>query len=124
MVTLNFIFQAGSTVLAVMRYRQGITEEFAQTTAGDYPGTMGGGAGGPQPTPSPYSSYPAGGAEQPAADPYQQGGFQQPGGGMGGQMGGGQMGGGQMGGGQMGGQMGGGMGEQKMPPGDFQPPTY
>jgi uncharacterized membrane protein YuzA (DUF378 family) len=93
---------AGSTVLAVMRYRTGITEAFAQTTAGDYPGTMGGGAGGP-----PQAPYYAGQQEAPAADPYQQGGFNTMGGDLGTGMG------------------GGGMGGNKMPPqGDFQPPTY
>ena len=56
-------FQAGSTVLAVMRYRTGITEEFAHSGQPGFPGD-----GGQQ---SAYPSYPS--ADQSAgADPYQQ----------------------------------------------------
>ena len=112
--TIVFIFvclQAGSTVLAVMRYRTGITEEFAQP--GQQPGAFPGADPSGQQQ-SAYPSYPSATDTAAAADPYQQqhGGFNQ------GQFQGQQ----QPGGFQP--QQGGFQSEQKMPPGDFQPPTY
>ena len=67
-------FQGGLTALAVMRYRKGVTEDFSSGYEPDVIGAgVGGGAGGvPQPTPSPYSSYPAAGE---TGDPYQQAPF-------------------------------------------------
>ena len=91
-------FQAGLTVLAVLRYRQGVTESFAQPGSYDEPGGTG---GMPQPTPSPYSAYPGSGGGE-SAEPYQQSPFS----------------------GQT--QPYGAPTETKQapPPGDFQPPTY
>ncbi|KAK2161516.1 hypothetical protein LSH36_115g06012 [Paralvinella palmiformis] len=60
------------TGLAVMRYRKGVTEDFSSGYEPDVIGAGVGGAGVPQPTPSPYSSYPAAGE---TGDPYQQAPF-------------------------------------------------
>lgn len=97
------MFQGGLTALAVLKYRKGVSEDFAGGYGAD------GMSGGPtQPTPSPYSAYPSTGGGAGAGgypptggytggetgDPYQQAPFA------------------------------GGVPEQKQAPGDFQPPTY
>jgi len=61
----SLFVQAGLTVLAVMRYRQGAADAF-DTSYG--PDDM------KQPTPSPYSAYPTG----ESGDPYQQQPFSAP----------------------------------------------
>lgn len=89
---------AGITALAVLRYRQGVTEQF---TAGYEPDVLGvgpqsgqgGGAGG---GPVPYSTYAT--AEQDSADPFRKTDPYQPP--------------------PFGGQ------DQRQPPGDFHPVTY
>ena len=89
--------QGGLTFLAVMRYRQGVSEQFASGIDQDQVGA----GGQPQPTPSPYSAYPSaqpgggGGMGGDSGDPYQQGPFSQA-----------------------------PPMESKQAPGDFQPPTY
>ena len=67
-----FYSQGVLTGLAVMRYRKGVTEDFSSGYEPDVIGAGVGGAGVPQPTPSPYSSYPAAGE---TGDPYQQAPF-------------------------------------------------
>ena len=56
-----------------MRYRQGVSEQFA---AGIDQDQLPGGPGA-QPTPSPYSAYPSGAVGQDTSDPYQQAPFSQ-----------------------------------------------
>jgi len=85
---------AGLTVLAVLRYSKGVSEQF---TAGYEPDVLG---VGPRPgQQAPYSSYPPPGGDQDNADPFRRAEPYQPA------------------------PFGGGP-DQRQPPGDFQPVTY